>query len=146
MLRRLVPLTFVLALPAALGAQAPPVCAPGSPTIGDLGIEYLLCVGSTCSVRLRADRGYQLPARMRVEGQPQEDPSLDRLREGDILIAIDGMHIATREGGARLANLPPWRTVKLRIRRDGKEKDLTVLPRAGCNAPRRAVPAARPRR
>lgn len=141
MLRRLVPLAFVLALPPALAAQAPLVCAPGSPVVGDLGIEYLLCTGrGSCSVNLRPDRGYQLPAGMRIQGQPQEAPSRDRLHEGDILLAIDGVPITTREGGMRLANLAPGRAVQLRVRRAGKERNLTVLPKPVCNAPRLAVP------
>ena len=44
-----------------------------------------------------------------------------KLHTGDILIAIDGVLITTRDGGRRLANLRPGVPITLRIRRDGKE-------------------------
>ena len=40
------------------GAQTALRCPEGHPATGDLGIEYLLCVGGSCSVNLRTDRGY----------------------------------------------------------------------------------------
>jgi S1-C subfamily serine protease len=120
-------------------------CPEGHPETGDIGIEYLLCVGGSCSVNLRSDRGYahDFSTEPLIREIRPGSPSAGKLHTGDILIAIDGVLITTRDGGRRLANLRPGVPVTLRIRRDGKEMDVTVIPETGCNMPRLAV-LARP--
>ena len=120
-------------------------CPEGHPETGDIGIEYLLCVGGSCSVNLRSGRGYahDFSTEPLIREIRPGSPSAGKLHTGDILIAIDGVLITTRDGGRRLANLRPGVPVTLRIRRDGKEMDVTVTPEAGCNMPRLAV-LARP--
>ncbi len=48
--------------------------------------------------------------------------------KGDVLVAVDGQLITTRDGSARFSALPPDRAARLRIRRDGR---LMELERAG---------------
>jgi S1-C subfamily serine protease len=142
MVRRSIILFFVVATVAeAAGAQTPLRCPEGHPATGDLGIEYLLCVGGSCSVNLMTDRGYahDFSTEPRIRGVQPGGPASGKLRDGDILISIDGVLITTREGGRRLANLTPGKPVTLRVRRGGQEMDVTVVPGLGCNMPRLAV-------
>jgi membrane-associated protease RseP (regulator of RpoE activity) len=116
-------------------------CPEGHPETGDLGIESLLCVSGSCTVNLRTDRGYvhEFSTEPRIQGLRDGSPADGKLRDGDILIAIDGVLITTREGGRRMANLKPGVPVTLRIRRGGREMDVVLVPRLGCNMPTLAV-------
>src|SRR5919106_837293 len=126
----------LLGSPAAHAAATR--CPEGHPETGDLGIESLLCVSGSCAVNMRTQRGYthDFSTEPRIRGIIGGSPADGKLQDGDILIAIDGVLITTREGGRRLANLQPGKPVNLRIRRDGREMDVTVVPRLGCNMPR----------
>lgn len=53
-------------------------------------------------------------------------------RAGDVIVSIDGHLITTREGGKRFAQLEDGRAVVVRVRRGGREMDLTMLPEAEC--------------
>ncbi|HEX3131014.1 MAG TPA: PDZ domain-containing protein [Thermoanaerobaculia bacterium] len=139
MIRRFIILFFAVA--TAAGAQTPLRCPEGHPATGDLGIESLLCVAGSCSVNLRTERGYahEFSTEPRIRGVQPGGPSSGKLRNGDILISIDGVLITTLEGGRRLANLTPGKPVTLGVRRGGKETDVAVVPGLGCNMPRLAV-------
>lgn len=116
-------------------------CPEGHPETGDIGIEYLLCVGGSCAVNLRSERGYvhDFSTEPLIREIRPGSPAAGKLHSGDILIAIDGVLITTREGGRRLASLQPGVAVTLRIRRDGREMNIAVVPEVGCNMPRLAV-------
>jgi hypothetical protein len=112
---------------AAETARIPPgPCPGGSALVGDIGLLYLQCVGDTCSVSRRSSirRG---------------SPADGTLFAGDVVLAVDGVPIASRYGGARMANLDPGRPVTLRIRRSGREghreMDVVLTPTAGCKGP-----------
>ncbi|MES1243296.1 MAG: PDZ domain-containing protein [Acidobacteriota bacterium] len=142
MIRRPIILFFAVASACAFvaGAQTPR-CPEGHPATGDIGIESLLCVAGSCSVNLQTGRGYahDFSTEPRIRGIEPGGPASGKLRDGDILISIDGVLITTREGGRRLANLTPGKPVELRIRRGDKEMNVTVVPKLGCNMPRLAV-------
>jgi S1-C subfamily serine protease len=135
----------------AVLATAAGRCPEGHPETGDLGIGALLCVSGSCAVNLPTGRGYahEFSTEPRIQGLLEGSPAEGKLQNGDILIAIDGVLITTREGGRRMANLKPGVPVTLRIRRDGREMDVVLVPRLGCNMPALAVlsgssPQARP--
>lgn len=144
MIRSRIPLFLAVATACAFVAAASPQalrCPEGHPTTGDIGISHLLCVAGSCSVNLRTDRGYShdFSTEPRIRGVEKDGPAWGRLQDGDTLVAVDGVLITTREGGRRLANLTPGRPVALRIRRDDKEMDVTMVPKLGCNMPNLAV-------
>ena len=60
-----------------------------------------------------------------------DGPAAGRLREGDILVAVDGALITTREGGLKLARTQPAHAGRLTIRRDGRTQDVVIIPVAG---------------
>lgn len=144
---------FLLALPgfAMSGARTAQMrsngaCPEGHPETGDIGIEYLLCVGGRCAVNLRTSRGgytHDFSTEPMIRGIRPGSPAAGELRSGDTLVAIDGCLVTTREGGRRLANLEPGVPVTLHIRRDGEEMDVVVVPETGCNMPQLAVLANR---
>ena len=126
-------------------------CPEGHPVTGDLGIRSLLCIAGSCQVNRWTGRGYthEFSTEPRVNGVVDASPADGKLRAGDVITAIDGVLITTREGGRRLANLTPGVPVTLRVRRGGRETDVVLMPRVGCNMPQLAVlggerPAARP--
>lgn len=142
MIRRRLTVFFAVASACAFAVAAyPQVCPEGHPKTGDIGISHLLCVPGSCSVNLRTDRGYthKFSTEPKIKGLEKGGPSWGRLQNGDVLVAIDGVPITSREGGRRLANLVPGRPVELRVRRGGREMDVTVVPRVGCNMPMLAV-------
>jgi len=142
MIRRRMTVFFAVASACAFAVAAhAQACPEGHPKTGDIGISHLLCVTGSCSVNLRTDRGYRhkFSIEPKIQGLEKGGPSWGRLQNGDVLVAIDGVLVTTREGGRRLANLIPGRPVELRIRRAGREMTVTVIPRSGCNMPLLAV-------
>jgi hypothetical protein len=68
----------------------------------------------------------------------------DAVREGDVLVAIDGVLITTRDGGGRLGAVERAERVRLTVRRDGRERDLSIVAGSQC-APRPPRAPAAPR-
>lgn len=60
----------------------------------------------------------------------RDGPSRDKLKNGDLIVAIDGMLITTRKAGVRFANLAAGEPVELEIRRGRQRRVVTVIPRA----------------
>ncbi len=59
-----------------------------------------------------------------------DGPSHDKLKKGDVIVAIDGMLITTRKAGIRFANLVAGEPVELEVRRRGRTHTVTIIPRA----------------
>jgi len=120
-------------------AQYKDKCREGT---GDLGIGEYICNGGDCSVSLRLEDGrvaHRFTVEPRVTAIDPNGPSAGKLQDGDVLVAIDGLLVTTLKGGYRLANAKIGVAVKLRIRRDKKELEVTVLPGKGCNLPKLTV-------
>ena len=113
-------------------------CSENRSMAGTIGITRLECIGRSCSVSVADGRGgwtHDFAVEPRLGAVDASVPPARQIRVGDIVLAIDEVPITTREGGRRLANLNVGDTVRLRLRREGKEIELAVVPVLGCNTP-----------
>jgi C-terminal processing protease CtpA/Prc len=96
-----------------------------------------VCYGGDCQIALRdGETLYHLfTVEPMVRGVVPDGPAAGRLREGDVIVAVDGRLITTRAGGERMASLAPGGAVTLRVRREGRELDVTLTPRGECHRP-----------
>jgi len=104
---------------------------------GDIGISGLDCVGE-CTLSIKEDgssRSWFFSAEPRVFGVESGGPTDGILESGDLLVAIDGLLITTKEGGQRYANLEPGERIRLRYRRDGRVREASVRVEEGCLDP-----------
>ena len=107
-------------------------CDHGLPEVGYLGIGDLSCDCSTNFAMKSRDGQAQLTRVWRFRSEPvvrnilDDGPSKGKLREGDVITAIDGLLITTREGSARFSSLEPGQTVRFTVRRDGREMPVVV--------------------
>lgn len=129
-------LAFALAVPAAVVAQN--ACTEGR-VAGNLGITGIRCRDCTFST----SDGAVVHARFGTEPEITAVARSSVLRPGDILVAVNGDLITTREGAARLYELLPDRPVTLRVRRDGELREIRATPWATCIDLRPAPPAPR---
>ncbi len=134
-------LVFWLAPIGALRASADRKetrCEEGAPRVGDLGILSLDC---DCGYDLRSRsndgsvrivRRWTFRSEPRVAGIRADGPAAGRLREGDLLAAIDGVLITTREGARRFAEVAPGARATLTVRREGREIPVRIVADAVC--------------
>jgi hypothetical protein len=61
-----------------------------------------------------------------------DGPGVGRLREGDVLVAVDGDLITTGAGGLRYSSVRPGERVSLTLRRDGRMEELTLTAGERC--------------
>lgn len=90
------------------------------------------------------DLGFDLPGRTLVDGEPSfgtqpriEDvrssgPAAGRLREGDLLLAVDGIAITEPAGARRYTRARPGDRLRLTVQRDDRVVDLTVVALGRC--------------
>lgn len=128
-------LLLLVSSTGSLSAQTSVACAERAPS-GAIGITRLNCVGESCKVNTRDQRGrhYHSFSVEPVIGALNADAAKE-IRVGDVIIAIDDLPITTRRAGYAFANLEVGRSTALRIRRDGRELVINVVPRLGCNMP-----------
>jgi hypothetical protein len=126
-------------------AQETKTCPDGRPPVGDLGIEELRCSSGHCLRGFAFESG-KLITTFTTEPRVHalEPPADEVLEEGDVLVAVDGSLSTTAEAGRRLAQVEPGDRVRLRIRRDGVERDVTITAIASCDRTRRRVFALDP--
>lgn len=120
-------------------AHAQAACSENREMAGTIGIGRFDCVGRSCTVSQRDERGGYAHNFSVEPSVGALNPSARQLRVGDVVLAIDGVPITTREGGRRLANLAVGDTVRLRVRREGEEMELALVPVLGCNTPSLSV-------
>lgn len=120
--------------------------------------------GEICAIGrggLMTDLGFDRPARSmrpggphghgelvfesepRITGVRDEGPAAGRLREGDVLVAVDGEPITTRAGARRYAAIDPGEKVRLSVRRGGDVRDVTLVAVGQC-VPHPPAPPAPP--
>jgi hypothetical protein len=127
---------LALALTGALPAVAQEIdaeCPDGRPPAGELGIEGLGCSSGHCSWGY-AVRGGQWIGTYTTEPRVHslKPPADAVLREGDVIVAVDGLLSTTADAGQRLAQVKPGDRVRLRIRRDGDERDVAITAIPTC--------------
>jgi hypothetical protein len=127
-------ITLALALTAPLAHAGDPPCPDGHPPLGDLGILELTGL-ARFSINGDDPAALERVATFRTEPQIVRLASgagSGLLREGDVIVAVDGALITTREGGKRLANLVPGRPVRLSVRRGGRQIGIQAVPTLRC--------------
>jgi hypothetical protein len=124
-------LVIVVAGPGARGVAT---CPEGRSVVGDLGINQLLCIGGDCTIYGRIGDGltHQFTTEPRLYDVDLRGPSAGLVKEGDVLVAVDGLLVTTPEGGYRLANLKARTLVQLWLRRDGRDVRVSMTTREGC--------------
>lgn len=98
-----------------------------------IGVGRLLCVGGECEINLvepDGRRAHRFTTEPRVE--ELSEPAASELREGDVIVAVDGAPITTLEGGRRLARAEVGAPIELTIRRDGALRTVRLVPVPGC--------------
>jgi len=118
-------------------AQETDACPVGQLEIGTIGIGELQCENCSFDTHILADSGigrraWDFRSEPTIGRVVAGSPAAGRLRGGDVITAVDGQLITTREGGRRYGMLVPGRPVALRIRRDGQEHELTLTPVVEC--------------
>jgi S1-C subfamily serine protease len=135
-------LAFVLASPPAFAQLQVTNCSEGRPRSGDVGITSFECVGGDCTVSERDSLGgyfHDFLVEPIIRGIRPGSVAATALREGDVVIMVDGFPITTHEAGRRLASLSPGKPVTLRIRRGQSYLDVKLTPEPGCNTPSLSV-------
>ena len=133
---------LLVALPGAGAAQvavADALQCTEERDMGSLGITGIECDRCRFITGEGPDRAifYTEPV---ILGLRPSAPSARVLREGDVLVAIDGHLITTSAGWERFSNLPAEGSVTLRVRRQGRVREVTVPLTPVC-APGEAPPA-----
>ena len=110
-------------------------CGGSGQSYGDLGIGLYQCVRADCLIAGRntqdaVDLFNVEPALWQIKGAAK-----GLIRDGDLLVAIDGNPITTRAAGTRLATIRPDEHAKLRVRRDGREHFVQLTAFASCERP-----------
>ena len=137
----LVFLTVLALVPRVAGAQEGDMFVRVTPTegqcptdtyvVGYIGYKDLEC---NCSFTIAPDgpRRYDFRAEPIIGGVEPGSPADGKLRAGDVIAAIDGHLITTREGGRRFARITPDEPVTLTVRRGGREVDVSLVPQHAC--------------
>ncbi len=140
--RVLVALALLGGATGTLVAQRPPVaaerptareCPDGTRAVGDLGYTGLSC-NCTLYLNERApDRSrWQFNSEPTIEAIRRGGPADGKLEPGDVVVAIDGRLITTREAGRRFAQLTAGEPVTLTVRRAGRELTVEIVPDVTC--------------
>jgi S1-C subfamily serine protease len=103
----------------------------GEPDLGVGGMDCLLCtlhVGTAAEPQGWIAFGAEPTLRLIRAGGPADGV----LRDGDVLVAVDGMLITTEAGSRRFAAPATGKPLRLTVRRTGRELTVAVIPAAGC--------------
>ncbi len=117
---------------------------PNRSRVGTLGIGHYVCRGGSCYVNRNPWTDARYEHYFSTEPIVQDVEPGRELRNGDVLVSIDGVPVTTPEAGKRLANLQPNVPVRLRIRRNGQELDVVAVPKPGCEMPGITVTSGSP--
>ncbi|HEX9937638.1 MAG TPA: PDZ domain-containing protein [Longimicrobium sp.] len=134
-------LALALAPAAAASAGAQDACDGGKGiVVPDLGWHNVSCTHCEISFSPRR-RYYRFGTEPRLNGI--HGPGAGRLREGDVLVAVDGHLVTTDQAGDRLAAVRRGERVRLDVRRGGRVEAVEVVAGERCMRP--PTPPAAPR-
>ena len=68
----------------------------------------------------------------RISGVRPDGPAARLLRDGDVLVAIEGESVRTAAASRRYGAARNGEATRLRVRRDGREIDVTITPGVRC--------------
>lgn len=105
-------------------------CTGGVGAVADLGFSRLACEACVLDAANQVRFGVE-PIISQIE---QRAPAAGRLRDGDVLVAVDDALITTEEGGRRLLAVEPGDSVRLTIRREGSNRDVKLFAGTRCRA------------
>lgn len=134
-------LTGAVALATALAGAAPASgqqrdCTPTA----SLGIGQWVVHNGSVTTEADGTVRYRFRTEPIVGGVRAGGPAVGRLREGDVLVAVDGALITTPEGWSRLERIEPGDRVTIGVRRDGREIDVTIVADRYCRSLRAPAP------
>ena len=133
---------LALSMPNGALAQAGQTtsCPDGREPVGELGIAELRCSSGRCLRGFTFEDGRLITTFTTEPGVHALEPPADAvLEEGDVIVAVDGLLSTTAEAGKRLAKVEPGDRVRLKIRRDGTEREVTITAAASCDRVHRRV-------
>ena len=114
----------ILVTPSDADAQR---CANGGVRGGDLGFDEI--GGGIHTYQRNNERPQiQFEGEPRIGGVRGNGPAAGKLRDGDVIVAIDGIPVQTADDVIRIASsrLDPGRTATFSIVRDSKRRQLRV--------------------
>lgn len=121
---------------ALAALSAAPLDAQSCPRrYADLGLQGFEC--RNCQIQVNDENGvrtFRFGTELTLGRIRPGGPTAGVLREGDVVVAVDGAPITTAEGGRRFGELAPGRPATFTIRRDGRTRYVRVVPGAQCNA------------
>jgi hypothetical protein len=110
--------------------EAQTVCERSTSRYGDIGVGLYQCVRADCLVAGRNSLGSVDLFNVEPSVWHISAPAAGLLKDGDVLLAIDGHPITTAAGGARLATIRPEEHATLLVRRGASNRvvQLTAVP------------------
>lgn len=114
-------------------------CSDERLTGGTLGIGLFQCAGGACTLYRKSGSEFTHGFSVEPRVWDLSKPADGRLKDGDILLSIDGALITTGRGGRRLASVKPGQEVELRIRRGKNEKTVRLTAIEGCEVSRLVI-------
>jgi predicted metalloprotease with PDZ domain len=112
-------------------------CIAGRSSAATIGVGSYTCYGGNCILFQSAPdgRAHVFTVEPMLRGVPANGPAGGKLRDGDIIIAVDGALITTADAGRRLASPVAGRPIHFRVRRRDAQIEVDVTPVTGCEVP-----------
>jgi membrane-associated protease RseP (regulator of RpoE activity) len=92
-----------------------------------LGIEEMECSGTY--IHNEDGRQWRFETEPEITRIDRDAPTTGWLKQGDVIVAVDGLLITTKKAGIRFANLVAGEPVQLTVRRAQRERTLTMVAR-----------------
>ncbi len=127
-------LAWAAVWPGSAAAQeqtAEAACAEGEFVVADYGFSGLEC---NCAFSVFTDgrRRWSFRSEPQVRGVRDGSPADGVIERGDIITAIDGLLITTREAGERFATVKPGEEVTFTVRRGDRVSKVQVVAGFSC--------------